>query len=138
MTHHDRSCHCELCDCRHGLWSAFFLGLAIFAVGAVLILDNFGVIYGSMLAPYWPVLLVVVGVSHLVRSSSPRRLVWGLSWIAIGAIILANNLGLIAVGIGELWPVVLVIIGAGLLLRGARPPGHRVGDGGKTGPEAAQ
>jgi cytochrome c-type biogenesis protein CcmH/NrfF len=45
---------------------------------------------------------------------------WGLSWIAVGAIILLNNLGVIAVGIQVLWPVVLVILGANLLLCGAR------------------
>jgi hypothetical protein len=45
---------------------------------------------------------------------------WGLSWIAVGAIILLNNLGVIAVGIGVLWPVVIVILGANLVFRGAR------------------
>lgn len=118
--HHHRLDGCEFCDGRHSLWSAFVLGLGVFALGVILILDNFGVIDGSVLVPYWPVLLIVLGVSHLVGPSSVRKMGWGLSWIAVGAIILLNNLGVIAVGIGVLWPVVLVILGANLVFRGAR------------------
>jgi len=111
---------CEFCDGRQSLWGAFVLGLGVFALGVILILDNFGVIDGSVLVPYWPTLLMVLGVSHLVGPSSARKSGWGLSWIAVGAIILLNNIGVIAVGIGALWPVVLVILGANLVFRGAR------------------
>ena len=65
-------------------------------------------------------LLVVVGASHLVGPTSGRKIGWGLSWIAVGAIMLLNNLGVIAVGIGAMWPVVLVILGATLVFRGVR------------------
>ena len=44
-------------------------------------------------------LLIILGISHLVGPSSARKTGWGLSWIAVGAIILLNNLGVIAVGI---------------------------------------
>ncbi len=118
--HHHRMDGCEWCEGRHGLWGAFVLGLGIFVLGVVLILDNFGVIDGGVLAPWWPLLLMVVGVSHLVGSASMRKVGWGLSWIAVGAIILLNNLSVIAVGIEVLWPVVLVILGVNLVLRGTR------------------
>ena len=114
--HHHRMNGCEFCDGRQSLWGAFVLGLGVFCLGVILILDNFGAIDGSVLVPYWPVLLIVVGVSHLVGPSSDRKLGWGLSWIAVGAIILFNNLGVIAVGIQVLWPVVLVILGANLVV----------------------
>jgi hypothetical protein len=111
---------CEWCEGRQSLWGAFVLGLGVFALGVILILDNFGVIDGSGLVPYWSVLLIILGISHLVGPSSARKVSWGLSWIAFGAIILLNNLGVIAVGIQVLWPVVLVILGVNLLLCGAR------------------
>jgi hypothetical protein len=117
---------CEWCDGRQSLWGAFVLGLGIFSLGAILMLDNFGVIDGSVLAPYWPALLIVVGLSHLVSPPSTRKIGWGLSWIAVGAIILLNNLGVIAVGIGVLWPVVLVILGINLVLYGARRRARRI------------
>ena len=107
---------CEWCEGRQSLWGAFVLGLGVFSLGVILILDNFGVIDGSVLVPYWSVLLIVLGISHLVGPASARKLGWGLSWIAVGAIILLNNIGVIAVGIQVLWPVVLVILGVNLLL----------------------
>ena len=118
--HHHPMDGCEWCEGRQSLWGAFVLGLGIFALGVTLILDNFGVIDGSPLVPYWPVLLIMLGASHLVGPSSARKLGWGLSWIAIGAIMLLNNLGVIVVGIQVLWPVVLVILGANLVFRGTR------------------
>jgi len=118
--HHHRMEGCEWCDEKHGIWGAFVLGVGVLALGVVLFLDNFGVIDGRVLAPFWPILLVVVGASLLVQPSSSRKIAWGLSWIAVGAIILLNNLGMIAVGIQVLWPVILVIIGANLALRGGR------------------
>ena len=122
--HHHRMEGCEWCEGRHGLWGAFVLGIGVVILGVVLILDNFGLVDASVVAPYWPMLLILWGVSHLLQRFSRRRVVWGLSWIAVGAIILLNNLGVIAVGIQVLWPVILVIIGAGLLLRGARRRFH--------------
>ncbi len=118
--HHHKMDGCTWCEGRQSLWGAFVLGLGIFVLGVILILDNFGVIDASVLAAYWPLLLVVVGVSHLVGPSSARKVGWGLSWIAVGAIILLNNLGVIAVGMAVLWPVVLVIFGTNLVFRGAR------------------
>jgi len=126
--HHHKMNGCEWCEGRQSLWGAFVLGLGIFSLGMILMLDNFGVIDGSPLVPYWPVLLIVVGVSHLVGRSSGRKLGWGLSWIAVGAIILLNNLGVIAVGIEALWPVILVILGANLVFRCARRRLEREGD----------
>jgi len=115
----DRSGH----ESRRGLWGAFLFGISILTLGVVLLLDNFGVIDGKILAPYWPVLIVIAGFSHLVPPADWRRVAWGLWWIAVGAIILLNNLGVIAVGIWDLWPMILLIVGAHLTLtgRGDRP-----------------
>jgi hypothetical protein len=124
--HHHKMNGCEWCEGRQSLWGAFVLGLGILVLGVILILDNFGVIDGSVLAPYWSLLLVVVGISHLVGPNSVRKLGWGLSWIAVGAIILLNNLGVIAVGSQILWPLVLVILGLNLVIRGSRRRHHRL------------
>ena len=51
---------------RHGFGSAI-LGLGVLALGAVMLLDNFGVVDGEELFDYWPVFLVLIGISHLVR-----------------------------------------------------------------------
>lgn len=117
--HHDLD-GCDWCDGHHGLWGAFVLGIGILGLGMILMLDNFGLIDATVFAPWWPILLMVLGLSHLLQPEQSRKIGWGLSWIAVGAIILLHNLDVIAVGITILWPVVLLIIGANLLVRGVR------------------
>jgi len=131
--HHHGLNGCEWCEGRHGLWGAFALGLGVFGVGLILILDNFGLIDAGVVAPYWPALLLLVGGSHLVPPTSVRRSGWGLSLIAIGAIMLLHNLGVIEAGIEVLWPVVLVILGASLLLRFVLRRLRRLEDGARRG-----
>lgn len=133
--HHHGFDGCESCDGRHGLWGAFALGLGVFAVGVILILDNFGLFDAGGLAPWWPLLLVLLGGSHLVPPTSIRRSGWGLSWIAVGAIMLLHNLGVIAVGLEVLWPVVLVILGVSVLLGFALRGLQGAGDGARRGSE---
>jgi hypothetical protein len=123
-------------DESHGLWGAFVLGLGVFALGAVLFLDNFGVLDAGELRPWWPVLLVVLGLSHLTAPRSIRRTAWGLSWIAVGAIMLLHNLGVTPIGVEVLWPVVPVILGAGLVLRGTKRRPARFERGGRRGSDA--
>jgi hypothetical protein len=94
--------------------------MGILVLGMVLILDNFGLIDASVFAPWWPILLMVLGLSHLLQPEPSRKVGWGLSWIAVGAIILLNNLDVIAVGLNVLWPMVLLIIGANLLVGGLK------------------
>nr|MCU0235062.1 DUF5668 domain-containing protein [Thermoanaerobaculales bacterium] len=91
---------------RHGFGSAI-LGLGVLSLGAVMLLDNFGVVDGEELFDFWPAFLILIGVSHLVRPAGSRRVVGGLIWIAVGAIVLLGNLGLISFEIWDLWPVVL-------------------------------
>ena len=131
--HHHKMDGCEWCEGRQSLWSAFILGLGILILGVVLILDNFGVFDASVLAPLWPLLLIMVGVSHLVGPTSARKVGWGLSWMAVGAIILLENFGVIAVGIGVLWPIVIVILGANLVFSGARRRYRQLGRDSSSG-----
>ena len=127
--HHHRMNGYECCEGEDNIWGAFVIGLGLFVPGVILMLDNFSVIDASGLVPYWPVFLIVVGISYLVGPASTRRMGWGLSWIAVGAIILLNTLGVIALGIKVLWPVILVILvilGINLLLRETRWRNHEI------------
>ena len=44
-----------------------FIGLALIAIGAILLLERLGVIEGG-LGQYWPALLIAIGVSHHNRT----------------------------------------------------------------------
>jgi len=104
---------------RHGPGS-IIVGLAILAAGVILTLDNFGVLDAEDYFHYWPVLLILVGLSHILRPAPSRRLLSGLVWIGVGAVILLYRLDYITFDIWDLWPVLLVFIGLSMLTRGFR------------------
>jgi predicted membrane protein len=128
-TEHDIECRCSSCSVprRHGFGTAI-LGLGVLTLGAILLLDNFGIIRGEDFYEFWPVFLILIGVSHLVRPKGSRRVFAGLVWIAIGGIVLLSNLGYIAFEIWDLWPVVLLIIGGSLVLKPFRRRQISVGE----------
>lgn len=101
---------------RRGVGTAV-VGFGVLAAGIILTLDNLGVIDGEDFLSYWPLLLMVVGISHLVRPPGSRRIVGGLVWIAVGATMLLSNLGFIGFDIWDLWPIFLVILGLSLIAK---------------------
>lgn len=104
---------------HHGLGS-FLLGLSILTAGLLLTLDNFGVVEAERYIDLWPVILIFVGLSHLTRPAVSRRVGSGLIWIAVGSILLLDNLGVITFDVWDLWPLFLVVIGLNILSRGFR------------------
>jgi hypothetical protein len=128
-TEHEAECCCGSCSGprRHGYGTAI-LGLGVLTLGAVLLLDNFGIIAADNLYDYWPVFLILVGVSHFVRPEGSRRVFSGLVWIAIGSIVLLSNLAYISFDIWDLWPVVLLLIGGSLVLKPFRRRQLAVGE----------
>jgi predicted membrane protein len=101
---------------RHGYGTAI-IGIGVLALGAVFLLDNFDLIDGYAFYPYWPVLFILVGISHFVRPRGSRRYLTGVIFIAVGAVWVAANLGYLSFDLWDLWPVVLIIFGARLMLR---------------------
>jgi predicted membrane protein len=112
---------------RRGFGTAI-LGLGVLAAGAILLLDNFGLTDAEKLFDYWPVLLILVGISHFVRPQGSRRYTAGSIFIFVGMVILLSNLGFISFGIWDLWPVILVIAGLSLILKPFRRRGVNISD----------
>jgi predicted membrane protein len=112
---------------RRGFGTAI-LGLGVLAAGAILLLDNFGLTDAENLFDYWPVLLILVGISHFVRPQGSRRYTAGSIFIFVGMVILLSNLGFISFGIWDLWPVILVIAGLSLILKPFRRRGVNISD----------
>jgi len=100
----------------------------VLTLGAILLLDNFGIIRGENLYEFWPVFLILIGLSHFVRPEGSRRVFSGLIWMAIGSIVLLSNLGYISFEIWDLWPVILLIIGGSLVLKPFRRRQISVGE----------
>ncbi|HXB72958.1 MAG TPA: DUF5668 domain-containing protein [Candidatus Acidoferrales bacterium] len=96
---------------NHGL----IPGVIVIGIGILFLLDNFHVVYVRDWWRYWPVALIAVGLVKLVDSNFGSGRVVGGIMMGAGAILLANNLGLIDATIDQLWPLILIAIGLAML-----------------------
>ncbi|UCE65975.1 MAG: hypothetical protein JSU85_14145 [Candidatus Zixiibacteriota bacterium] len=94
------------------------IGLVIIAVGAVALLMNLGYDIDIDLWDYWPLILVLIGLSRIFQPPEYRNLWFGLIFTAIGILFLLDNFYLIRFGFRELWPIVIILIGVAILKHG--------------------
>lgn len=102
-------------------------GLFLIGLGAVFLAGQLGYvrIEPTELAPtYWPVILIVIGLSGLVGQLNSRgngSLVWNLFLIALGVGFLLKNLGYLNMGFYEfiklLIPVFIIMIGIRMIVK---------------------
>ena len=126
---HDGSAGSDLSSRRrrcHGSMGRAVFGVAILMAGAILTLDNLGAIDADNFWELWPVLLIMLGASHLFAPRGSRKIGWGLFWSAAGVVLLMDNYGMIRFDVWELWPVVLIFVGGNILWQVFRP-GQRAG-----------
>lgn len=107
-------------------------GLLIIAVGVLFLLDHLGFLRAGDYVRYWPVLLVVYGLSRMIGRRG-RGIMAGGFFLVIGVFLLLQKLDLIAFSIWEYWPVLLVVIGAMLVRRAFGRHTESGGDGGESG-----
>lgn len=92
-------------------------GLAIMALGALLTLDNLGVLDARPLLRFWPVALIAMGVAKLMQPAATGQRTSGIIWLSLGVAFLLHSLRLI--DFDKLWPVVLLVIGARIVWKAA-------------------
>jgi predicted membrane protein len=109
---------------RHWLTGFIFI-----VIGIVLLLNNLGYIdvsVGWLIRNFWPVVLILLGVSFLESRKSTGEMVTGLILIALGTMILGNRQGWFAIDFSRFWsffwPAILILIGISFL-RGPRMVG---------------
>jgi hypothetical protein len=102
---------------RPGLWP----GLILASVGSGLLAREFGLLPPQVrLVDFWPLFVVFMGISTLLRARSFVSALFALLFVASGALLLAGNLGFLAVPVARLWPGLLVLLGVAFLVRGGR------------------
>lgn len=94
---------------------ALFNGVMLIAVGALFLLDSLHIRdFGDLLRMYWPLIVILFGVSHLLR----RESVWTGVWlICTGAWLQIAHLHLFGMTYRNSWPLLLIVLGAGITLR---------------------
>ena len=100
------------------------VGLVLLTLGFLWTLDNLNVLDADDILRWWPIILVAVGATKLVRGGTSRFMA-GLLFVTAGMLLIMRELDLIRFRIWDLWPVFIMMIGAVVILRSlraGRPP----------------
>jgi hypothetical protein len=93
------------------------------SVGVGLVAREFGLLPAHVrVLDFWPLFIVLIGVSVLRRASGVVSALLALAFIATGAALLAGNLGFLSSSVNRLWPVLIVLLGLWALVRGGHGP----------------
>jgi predicted membrane protein len=94
------------------------IGLAVIAVGCLFLMRNLGYVYFDDIWQFWPVILIVIGLSKLVNTHSASQVTSGLIIGSIGTVFLLRNLGYIYGNIWQyIWPGILIAVGLSILVK---------------------
>jgi predicted membrane protein len=97
--------------------SAVLSGIALVAVGGLLLLSQMGVIHDWF--NFWAAVFVFVGLLNVLQSSKARP--WGFVLIGIGVLFELDQLGFIHVSFQLYWPVLVIAAGAIMIWRAYQP-----------------
>lgn len=99
-------------------------GLAIIAVGAGFLLDNFNVIeFGKIASDWWPLAVILAGI--LIYLNDAKSYLWAILVMGVGVLFQLRELGIADVNPWQFfWPVVIIVVGLSILFR--RGPHHTV------------
>ena len=100
-----------------------FAGLVIIAVGVIFLLANMDRLdFGDFISTYWPMILILIGISHLLTSGF-RNAGVGLFLIAIGAFFQLNNWDVLGGRVWTyFWPLLIIAAGLWIIFK-PRPKG---------------
>ena len=112
---------------RVRLTSQLFAGVLLAALGIIFTLDNLHIIHAREVLRYWPVILLLIGISQLVQARSVGSIIGGSIWVVVGTVLLADRLHLISNG-WRYWPLLLVAIGLWVVVRSFSAAGPAGGD----------
>jgi predicted membrane protein len=96
------------------------LGLGVIAIGVLFFLDNMHIVEAETFLRYWPVIFIIVGISHFFQHRTIGGTTWSLVLIFIGTGMLLDRMYDIEFNIWSFWPVLLVFFGASMIAQSMR------------------
>jgi hypothetical protein len=114
--------------CAEHQSTGIFWGLIVTAVGVLFLLRNLDIFYFDSIWQFWPVILIVIGISKLSTSAGqPGGVFTGLLLMGLGAVFLLQSLHYLPGQIWQyVWPGILIAVGLAMLARhldwGLPPP----------------
>ena len=106
------------------------IGIAITALGVLLLLDSAGLLEADRVLRFWPLVLVALGLVMVRRGFQGGNWFPGAAVLIVGLILVAQRLGFAQLDFDKLWPLFIILVGLGILTRAfrggrtARSPGR--------------
>src|SRR5688572_18601840 len=109
-------------ETRQAVTPQLVIGVFITLLGILLTFDRLGLIEAGLFRPFWPSVLVAIGVSLLIQRRDSSGRFWGVVWTVLGSWLLLNSLGILRLRFWELLgPVLLIVIGWNIVRRTIYP-----------------
>jgi MFS family permease len=102
---------------RHKRATAAVFGVILIGLGAMFLLQNFGVVDAGRPGDWWPVIVIGFGVSSVVAPKDPGDAATGVAVAALGVFFLLRNFDVIHWRFEDIWPAFLVLAGVSLIAR---------------------
>lgn len=93
-------------------------GFILLVLGTLFLLDNLGWIDARRFFDLWPLILVYLGITRLMR---PTRKGFGLFLILLGIWLLLFNFDVFRLAPWDLWPALLILLGGALIWQALAP-----------------
>jgi hypothetical protein len=103
------------------------VSIVLIGVGTLFLLDNLGLLRIWDVWRFWPVALIIAGVSKLLDRQDPADWLWSSFLILCGGLWLGNNLHWLHVSFGTVWPLTLITLGVMTLVKALDSPSFRRG-----------
>jgi predicted membrane protein len=102
---------------RDNAFNASIGAIILIAIGAILFLDNLGLVPFANIRQFWPLAISAWGIALLSRTRSSCGMVWPWTMIVIGVVITLGNLHILRANAGSIWPIFLIAAGISMLLK---------------------
>jgi hypothetical protein len=102
---------------RHKRVTAVVFGVILIGLGALFLLQNFGLFEAGDIGSWWPVILIGFGVSSLIAPKDAGASAGGAVLTGIGTYFLLRKFDVIDWRLRDVWPVLLVLCGIALIGR---------------------
>ncbi len=117
-------------------------GFILLGLGAIFLLDNFGLVEAREVLRFWPAILLAMGLTRLLAPGRAQDRGAGVVLTVVGAVFLLRALHVPWFRLRLVWPGLLLVLGAALIWqairgrRGLRPGLSGVGDDASRGAAA--
>jgi predicted membrane protein len=95
-----------------------FFGLLIILIGLIFLLGSMDKLdVGDIFSTYWPLILVIIGLWHLISSNFQNAFI-GILFIAVGGFFQLVEWGILGGNVWNiLWPLLIIVVGLWIILK---------------------